>query len=136
MFRNGTKVVTSISSIHVPSSRSIVRAFQTGNASVNAKHVRQRAIPRATPRLGKLDKVPSRHAEDVAQVLPLIEESLPPYNLLDMGHKSGAVELKPEEALGLLRKYHQAFLLKGHSWESRFCNGIVCIHGHRSSINV
>lgn len=49
-----------------------------------------------------------------------LEDSLPPLALLNSAYKSGALALKPDEAIQLIAAYIQAFKDRGPSWERNF----------------
>ena len=51
------------------------------------------------------------------------EESLPPIALLEAARKSGALTVKPDEALHFLREYQALAGKSNTGWEQRLCNG-------------
>jgi hypothetical protein len=50
-----------------------------------------------------------------------VEEALPPLTLLNLARKSGALDIRANEALGVVRRYTQLQGTKEELWEAEFC---------------
>lgn len=51
------------------------------------------------------------------------EEALPPRVILEAGTKSGALKMRPDEALELLRRYQARQKRASKGWEAKLCRG-------------
>jgi TPR repeat protein len=50
-----------------------------------------------------------------------VEDALPPVNLLAAGYHAGALDISPDRANEVLRRYSQLYISKFSSWEGNFC---------------
>jgi hypothetical protein len=51
------------------------------------------------------------------------EDALPPLVILQSASKSGAMEISPENALDVLRRYQELEMRPSRGWEEQLCRG-------------
>jgi hypothetical protein len=109
----------------------LLRPRKTWTLALNSRSIK---VLIRTPRTGEIysirpkdmepivDKTQSRLSQKT-KVGYSPEDALPPRAILESARKSGAMNVSPEEALSLLRRYQELERQERNGWEEELCEG-------------
>jgi hypothetical protein len=106
--------------VSVPSaSTSVIEAVRC----LSATSMLSAAKPRKAPSSSSSSRSTSRSIDYSAPLSFSAADALPPIDMLQKAYKAGVVDLKPDEAMKLLREYVALSRSPEPGWEKRVCLG-------------
>lgn len=108
-----------------------VRRVQTSR-SFHATPLSAARPPKRSPRVYRKEATPT------SQLRNAPEDALPPLVILQSASKSGALDISPEMAINVLRRYQELEKSRHPDWEAGLCTGkqssleiMLVLMGHR-----